>query len=85
MHFRYTYGAPSIMPALLYALRCTNMMASPKDGMEHRIWRAYAALDMGALYPSLAPLPLSVAGNATRHKKAYGRVKVPGHFDYWNP
>jgi hypothetical protein len=60
MHFRYTYGAPSIMPARLSALRCTNMMASPKDGMEHLIRRAYTALDMGALYPSLAPLPLSV-------------------------
>jgi hypothetical protein len=86
MHLRYTYGAPSIMQARLYDLRVTHMMASPKDCMERRIQRAHTALDMGALYPSLAPLPLSVAGNATRHKeKAYGRVKVPGHFDYWNP
>jgi hypothetical protein len=40
------------------------MMASPKDGVEHRIQRAYASLDMGALYSSLAPLPLSVSDNA---------------------
>jgi hypothetical protein len=51
------------------------MMAGPNDCMECRIQRAHTALDLGALYPSLAPLPLSVAGNATRHKeKAYGRV-----------
>jgi hypothetical protein len=29
MHFRYTYGAPSIMPARLCALRVTHMMVSP--------------------------------------------------------
>ena len=63
------------MPARLYALRVTHMMAGPKDCMERRIQRAHTALDMGALYPSLAPLPLSVACNATRHKeKAYGRM-----------
>ena len=84
MHFRYTYGAPSIMPARLYALRVTHMMASPKDSMERRIQRAYTALDMGALYPSLAPLPLSVSGNATRHKeKAYGRVLKTQVSEVW--
>jgi hypothetical protein len=84
MHFRYTYGAPSIMLARLYALRVANMMASPNDGMEHRIQRAYAALDMGALYPSLAPLPLSVSGNATKHKeKAYGRVLKTRVSEVW--
>ena len=84
MHFRYTYGAPSIMPARLYALRVTHMMASSKDCMEHRIQRAYTALDMGALYPSLAPLPLSVSGNATRHKeKAYGRVLKTRVSEVW--
>ena len=50
-------------------------MASPKDSMEHRIQRAYTDLDMGALYPSLAPLPQSVSSDVTKHKeKAYGRV-----------
>jgi hypothetical protein len=74
LHFRYTYGALSIMQARLYDLRVTYMMAGPNDCMECRIQRAHTALDMG-VYPSLAPLPLSVAGNATRHKeKAYGRV-----------
>jgi hypothetical protein len=63
------------MPALLYALRVANMMASPKDSMEHRIQRAYTNLDMGVLYSSLAPLPQSVSSNVTKHKeKAYGRV-----------
>ena len=63
------------MPARLYALRVTYMMAGPSDSMECRIQKAHTALDMEALYPSLAPLPLSVIGNATRHKeKAYGRV-----------
>ncbi len=51
------------------------MKAGPSDCMECRIQKAHTALDMGTLYPSLAPLPLSVSGNATRHKeKAYGRV-----------
>jgi hypothetical protein len=37
--------------------------------------KAHTDLDMEALYPSLAPLPLSVTGDATRHKeKTYGRV-----------
>jgi hypothetical protein len=63
------------MPARVHALRVANMMASPKDSMEHRIQRAYADLDMGALYPSLAPLPQSVSSDVTKHKeKAYGRV-----------
>jgi hypothetical protein len=84
MHFRYTYGVPSIMPARLYALRVTHMRASPKDCMEHRIQGAYTALDMGALYPSLAPLPQSVSGNATRHKeKAYGRVLKTRVSEVW--
>ena len=51
MHFRYTYGTPSIMQARLHALRVTHMMASPQDGMEHRIRRVFTDLDMGALYP----------------------------------
>jgi len=34
MQFRYIYGAPSIMQALLYGFRVANMMASPKDSME---------------------------------------------------
>jgi len=52
--------------------------------MEHRIQGAYTALDMGALYPSLAPLPQSVSGNATRHKeKAYGRVLKTRVSEVW--
>jgi hypothetical protein len=59
-------------------------MAGPDDCMECRIQRAHTALDMGALYPSLAPLPLSVAGNATRHKeKAYGRVLKTRVSEVW--
>ena len=39
---------------------------------------------MGALYPSLAPLPLSVSDNATRHKeKAYGRVLKTRVSEVW--
>ena len=72
------------MPARLYALRVTHMKASQKDSMERRIQRAYTALDMGASYHSLAPLPLSVAGNATRHKeKAYGRVLKTRVSEVW--
>jgi hypothetical protein len=38
----------------------------------------------GGLVPSLAPLPLSVAGNATRHKeKAYGRVLKTRVSEVW--
>jgi len=66
MHFRYTYGTPSIMQARLHALRVTHMMASPQDGMEHRIRRVFTDLDMGALYPSLAPLPWSVSGHTEK-------------------
>jgi hypothetical protein len=56
------------------------MMTGPKDSMEHHIQREYTDLDMGTVYPSLAPLPLSVSSNVTKHKeKAYGRVlRRPG-------
>ena len=48
------------------------------------IQRAYTALDMGALYPSLAPLPLSVSDNAARHKeKTYGRVLKTRVSEVW--
>jgi hypothetical protein len=70
LHFRFTYGAPSIMQARLYALRVTYMMAGPSDCMECRMQKAHTDLDMEALYPSLAPLPLSVTGDATRHKES---------------
>ena len=46
-------------------------------GRQAASWRAHdgGRQDMGVLYPSLTPLPLSVTCNATRHKeKAYGRV-----------
>jgi len=60
------------------------MMASPKDSMEHRIQRAYADLDMGALYPSPAPLPESVSSNVTKYKeKAYGRVLKARVSEVW--
>jgi hypothetical protein len=72
------------MPARLYALRVANMMVSPKDSMEHHIQLAYADLDMGALYPSLAPLPLSVSSDATKHKeKAYGRALKTRVSEVW--
>jgi hypothetical protein len=59
-------------------------MASPKDSMEHRIQRAYADLDMGALYPSPAPLPESVSSNVTKYKeKAYGRVLKARVSEVW--
>jgi hypothetical protein len=35
MHFRYTYGSPSIMLALLYALRVERLLGSPYS--QHRI------------------------------------------------
>ena len=39
---------------------------------------------MGALYPSLAPLPLSVSDNAARHKeKTYGRVLKTRVSEVW--
>jgi hypothetical protein len=60
------------------------MMAGPSDCMECRIQQAHTAMDMGALYPSLAPLPQSVIGNATRHKeKAYGRVLKTRVSEVW--
>jgi hypothetical protein len=92
MHFRYTYGASPTMPARagraynegVQSFRVTHMMASPKDGMEHRIRRAFTDLDMGALYPSLAPLPRSVSGDTTKHKeKAYGRVLKTRVSEVW--
>jgi hypothetical protein len=67
LHFRYTYGSPSIVPALLYALRVANIRAGPKDSLEHSIQQAYTGLETGALYPSLAPLPPSRLVSLMRH------------------
>ncbi len=75
LHFRYTYGSPSTVPALLYALRVANRSLGPKDSLENRIQRAYGDLEMLSSYPSLVPLPPSVSNDTTKHKeKAYGRV-----------
>jgi hypothetical protein len=74
MHFRYTYGSPSTVPALLYALRVANRSLGPTDSLENRIAKAYGDLEMLASYPSLVPLPPSVSNGTTKHKeKAYGR------------
>jgi hypothetical protein len=59
-------------------------MTGPKDTMKHRIQQAYTDLNMGALYPSLAPLPLSVSSDVTKHKeKAYGRVLKGWFSEVW--
>jgi len=79
MHFRYTYGAPLIMPARLYALRVTHMMASPKDCMEHRIQRAYTP-GHGGLVP-LACSSTSVGLRQGRQAQGEGvrtRAEDPG-------
>jgi hypothetical protein len=74
LHFRYTYGSPSTVPALLYALRIKNRSFGPPDSLENRIERAYGDLEMLRMYPSLDPLPPSVSNITTKHKeKAYAR------------
>ena len=74
LHFRYTYGSPSTVPALLYALRIKNRSFGPPDSLENRIERAYGKLEMLWMYPSLDPLPPSVSNHTTKHKeKAYAR------------
>ena len=72
LHFRYTYGSPSTVSELLYALRICNRRLGPPDSLENRIERAYGDLEMLRMYPSLEPLPPSVSHNTTKHKeKAY--------------
>ena len=74
LHFRYTYGSPCTVPALLYALRIKNKSFGPPDSLENRIERAYGDLEMLVMYPLLDPLPPSVSNITTKHKdKAYAR------------
>jgi hypothetical protein len=74
LHFRFTYGSPCTVPALLYALRIKNRSFSPPDSLENSIERAYGDLEIQGMYPLLDPLPPSVSNITTKHKeKAYTR------------
>jgi hypothetical protein len=74
LHFRYTCGSPSKVPALLYALRIKNRSFGPPDSLKNRIERAYGDLEMLGMYPWLDPLPPSVSNNTnTRRRPTHAR------------
>jgi hypothetical protein len=74
LHFRYTYGSPCTVSALLCALRIKNRSFGPPDSLENHIERAYGDLEMLGMYLLLDPLPQLVSNITTKHKeKAYAR------------
>ena len=73
LHFRYTYGSPTSVPALLYSLRRAGRGGGPADSIENRVFKAFNDLNMSTSYPSLDPLPPSVTDiNTKKKEKAYG-------------